>query len=452
MSPVDPGTAGELPRIPAPVPSGPSVTLRTSVVLRLVLVAGLALALLVPIGFIGLLIQERRERRDAAVQEVTGKWGGQQTVTGPILSIPVRVPPAGGPARTLHVLPENLSFHAVLTPETRYRGIFKVILYAARITLEADFPLPAPEGAPVQEEDLLWSEAFVSGGVSDPKGIQSLSGSAGGQPLGRPERLLQAKDVLAGMLSFRSPLAPGKVPARVTLEMELNGSDEIRFAPLGQHTKGTVECPWGDPSFVGDFLPEQREITAGTFRAAWNVSSWSRALPQQWLDSPAGQSNPTVGVQLFQVVDEYRKSARAVKYAILFVALTFLAFTVVDVLTRTPFHPVHYALVGLALVLFYLLLLSLSEYVVFHAAYGAASLATILLITLYVRGVVRRWGVAGAVAAVLAVLYAFLLVLLQMEDYALLLGSGLLFASLALVMHLTRRIDWFDLGNGTKAS
>jgi len=228
--------------------------------------------------------------------------------------------------------------------------------------------------------------------------------------------------------------------------MKVSGSDELRFVPLGKTTNGEMKCLWGDPSFLGDFLPEKREISAGGFHASWDVLSWNRTLPPRWTGRQAGLMGQILGVKLLQVVDEYRKSSRAVKYAILFVALTFLSFFVVDVLRRSPFHPVHYTLVGLALVLFFVLLLSLSEYLAFNLSYALSSGAIVLLIALYTRAISRRWGVAAAIAAVLAGLYAFLLVLLQLEDYALLLGSLLLFVSLAVVMYLTRRIDWFALG------
>jgi inner membrane protein len=184
-------------------------------------------------------------------------------------------------------------------------------------------------------------------------------------------------------------------------------------------------------------------VSASGFRAEWSVLDFNRNLPQSWTGAQKSISASTFGARFVMPVDEYQKNERAVKYAILFIALTFLGFFLIDTLGASPFHPVHYLLAGLALILFFVLLLSLSEHVAFNVAYSVASTAILLLVSLYLKGVTGKWSIAFSIGGILFGMYAFLFVLLQLEDLALLLGSVGLLGILAVVMHLTRRIDWF---------
>jgi inner membrane protein len=438
-------------------------SIRDSAVLRMGIVAVLGLMLLIPVSFISHLIWERERTRDSALREVTEKWGVRQTVTGPILSIPVKrtVKTKNDMAKTFvefaHFLPDKLTLQTRLTPEILYRGIYRVALYNAQMTVDADFPTPLVEENVVANLDavwkeasgdveIMWKEAFLTFGISDLKGVKGISGLTVDQRPLVPEPGLRTKDLVQSGFTFRMPLSPSQNPGHLKFEMSVNGSEDIRMVPLGRETKAYARSDWASPSFIGDFLPERREITDSSFTASWNVLHLNRNLPQSWNGPQQNLQASSFGVKLLLPVDEYQKNLRAVKYAVMFIGLTFLAFFIIDVLSRSPFHPIHYTLVGFALILFFILLLSISEHISFNSAYLIASLPVILLISMYTRGVTGLWRVTGMVGGILALLYGLLFVLLQLEDYSLLLGSVSLFASLATVMYLTRRIDWFGLG------
>ncbi|ABK18332.1 cell envelope integrity protein CreD [Syntrophobacter fumaroxidans] len=429
-------------------------SLRSSIVSRMLIVAVLGTVLVIPISLVTDLIQDRRHTRAEAVSEVTEKWGRQQTVTGPILTIPVKRKHklSDGTIKPYivhaHFLPDSLDCNAELSPSIRYRGIYRVVLYTAGLHLEAAFSAPALSENESADSEILWSDAFLTLGISDLKGIKDIHKAACEDSPLTPEPGLRTKDLLQAGFTFRTPLSPGQSRFRFVLDAGLNGSEELRFVPLGKTTQVRAQSSWADPSFVGDFLPEERNITDSSFKASWKVLHLNRNLSQSWIGPQPNLESSSFGVKLLLQVDEYQKNWRAVRYAIMFVALTFLAFGMIDVLNRSPFHPVHYTLVGLALVLFFVLLLSVSEYRSFNTSYLVASLPNIFLIGAYTRGVTRRWGVTAVIAGVLVALYGFLFVLLQLEDYALLLGSMGLFVSLSLVMFLTRRIDWFGMGSG----
>lgn len=427
-------------------------SLKDSIVLRMVIVAVLGIVLLVPISLVSGLISEREHTRNSAVCEVTENWGRQQTLVGPILTVPIKHTTKaedGTIMRTYvehaHFLPDSLTLNTQISPEIRKRGIYRVVLYNAQLNMEADFPKPLFSENMISDGEILWKEAFITLGISDLKGIRNISRAiCGDQPLTAEPGLLTQGLVQAGF-TFRMPLSADGSGLHFALDASLNGSEELRVAPLGKQTNVTARSSWGNPSFIGDFLPEKREITDNSFNATWNVLHLNRNLPQAWTGVQRGLDNSSFGVRLILPVDEYQKSSRAVKYAIMFIALTFLAFTIIDVLTQSPFHPIHYTLVGFALILFFVLLLSMSEHLSFNISYFIAGIAVILIISLYTQGVTRRWELAAAIAGTLAALYGFLFVLLQLEDYALLLGSMGLSISLALVMYLTRRIDWFGV-------
>jgi len=438
-------------------------SMRDSVLLRMGIVAVLGVMLMIPIVVVGQLIWERQMTRQTALSEVTQKWGIKQTVSGPVLTVPVKETimvkddTSKVSIKYAHFLPNVLSVNTRLSPEVRYRGIYRVALYNAQLSVQADFATPRLDeilATQVEwvrrdrstEVEILWKDAFITMGITDLKGVRKISGVAADGQLLTAEPGLRTKDFIQSGLTLRMPLSENQNPCRLRLEMSLNGSEEILVVPLGRETKVDMHSAWASPSFIGDFLPEKREITADSFSASWNVLHLNRNLPQSWVGTQPNLQASSFGVKLLLPVDEYQKNSRAVKYAVMFIGLTFLAFFVLDVLFGSPFHPIHYTLVGLALILFFVLLLSISEHVSFNIAYLIASVAIVLLIAMYARGVTARWDMTAMVTGVVALLYGVLFVLLQLEDYALLLGSLGLFASLAAVMYLTRRIDWFGLG------
>jgi inner membrane protein len=433
--------------------------LRDSVAVKMVTTGILILVLLIPLGMIGSLIAEREQRGNQAAEEVAAIWGGCQVLGGPALTVPYLMHDGkdkdGKPLTStvdVRFLPETLKVEGRIVPERRHRGIFEVVVYRADLQWSGTFRRPRFEPWGVAPEDILWQDAYLSLGVPDLRGIRS------GVGLAWRDRALQfepgGKETGLWDSSLRASvpdLKKGRDGEIYTFAFDLgvDGSRQLRFLPLGRQTTVALKSSWPSPSFSGAFLPESRRVTGTGFDARWNVSWFGRSYPQQWRTDEADRlapqgalDNSAFGVDLFLPVDAYQKTERSVKYGVLFLLLTFLTFFLYEMFNPFSLHPVQYLLVGAALCLFYLLLLSISEHIPFGFAYLIASVATVLLIGGYSVAILRGAVRALLMTAVLGALYGYLYVLLKLEDYALLLGSIGLFLILALVMYLTRRSDW----------
>lgn len=441
--------------------------LRESVLFKLFLVGALMLALLIPLVMVSGLISERQIRHDQTATEVAHSWGLEQTLGGPVIKVPYHLhgkDENGKPQTwTVHAifLPEELAVTGKIQPERRSRGIFEVAVYRTELSWKGTFRRPSFTAWGIADTDILWNEAELAFGVPDMRGLRrGVKVSWAGEGLD-----LAPGGSIEGMWSrgLRTPL-PGLAahePGRIypfAFDLVLDGSRSLKFLPLGQQTTVKLSSPWPDPSFVGAYLPESRQVRETGFEASWSVPYFGRSYPQQWRSTEASTVAPqdafdasAFGVDLFLPVDAYQKTERSLKYSMLFLLLTFLTFFLYEVFNPFSLHPLQYLLVGSALVLFYLLLLSISEHAPFGIAYAVASAATVGLIGGYAAAILRGRLRALGTAAALAALYGYLYVLLQAEDYALLLGSVGLFAILALVMFVTRRIDWYAPRPGGKA-
>jgi len=441
---------------PAPAPT----RLRYPVMIEIAILGGIGIVLIVSLGMIQGLVTERSERAKAARAEIASGWGAQQTVGGPVLVIPYRV---RTDATTVVVqrarfLPSELKVTGKIYPERRHRGIYETVLYSSDLAIEGAFARPDFSGWNIAPEDILWNEAFISLELTDLRGIRGNPLLRwNGQPLpiegGGGDTTLWSSGIHSSIPT------PGAERDSFTLSLHLNGSETISFLPMGGETQIEIASPWPNPSFCGAFLPDSRTITPGGFRARWSVSSMARSFPQRWRtagDDDSGIVNAigssAFGVGLFSPVGHYQKTERSVKYGALFIVLTFLTFFLYELLSPVTLHPVHYLLVGGALCLFYLLLLSFSEQVSFAFAYAIASIATIALISCYSAVLLRSRRRLLGLIGVMALLYGYLYVLLQLEDWALLMGSIGLFAILAGVMYATRNVDWGSAHTGGKTA
>ncbi len=439
----------------SPVPPQRLFGLKPSALLTLksVLVAGLTLALMVPLFMVYDAIAERHGRYREAVQEIGRAWGLPQRIAGPTLLVPYTTSERqiNGEMRVyrhqLRALPETMTIAARATPEVRYRGLFEAVVYVVDVDIFGEFVVPdlaehRPDGT------LDPAGIAVQIGVSDPRsislegGLQYGDGTLTLEPVQDP--------VLGGMLEGRlgaqRSFAPGdRVPYRI--RMKLNGSERLSFLPLGRETKVSVAAPWGSPSFFGAYLPAERAISDSGFDAAWRVSYLGRGYSQVWSEagSPANFAEAigrsTFGVDFLQTVTPYRETERAVKYGILFIALTFVLYLMFEMVSGTAIHLLQYGVVGLSLCAFYLLLLSLGEQLGFFWAYAISAAAVVGQTTAYTYGATRRAQFAAGFGAGLGGLYAFLYVLMQMESYSLLSGSLALFAVLSALMWMTRNLN-----------
>lgn len=422
--------------------------LKDMTILRMIIVAGLALFLLIPTYFVESVIEERQQRRTSATDEVSQSWGGNQTIIGPIVTIPYKEffkDEKGNlitSIRYAHFLPSRLNIRSALDPEIRYRGIYQVALYKGRFEIDGSFGSLDLSRFNVQTQNALWKEAFVTLGIADLKGVRdTISLNWNGSSINSSPGV-QSNDVVSSGVTFAPTVSSGSA---FSLVIDLNGSSEIAFVPLGEITMVSMEAKWGDPSFTGGFLPSTREITPAGFRADWKVLNLNRNFPQAWIGDRYDVLKSSFGAKLYLPVDHYQKTTRTVKYALLFIVLTFASLFLSEMMAKTVLHPIQYALIGFALVLFYLLLLSLSEHLGFNLAYVVSTLLVIMLVSLYASWITSKKRIAFTASAVLLILYTFLYVTLQIQDYALLFGTFGLLITLGIIMYVTRHIDWFSL-------
>jgi inner membrane protein len=427
----------------------------------------LTIVLLIPITWVYSTVSERASRRNEAVNDVSATWGAMQIVGGPVLTVPYYYTVTDAQGRkqeTLayaHLLPRDLTVEARLAPEQRRRGIFDVVVYRGDFTISGRFVYDSFDWVRPVAERIDWSSAVLSVGISDPRG---LSRRATVTWNGREEPFV-AGVAPAGLfrtgIQARVPFPAGPSAGSDTafsFNIAANGTRGVRMLPAAADTTVRVSSTWPHPSFLGGPLPDQRQGSDSGFTATWRVPDLGRGYPSRWSSLVFNEELATratssaFGVDLIQPVDIYLQTERAVKYAVLFLILTFMVFFLWEVSGTALLHPVQYAFVGFALCVFYLLLLSISEHAGFDVAYATASLGTTLLIGGYARAVLGGLRQAGSVVGSLAGLYGFLYLLLRLEDYALIAGSIGLFIVLACLMFITRRMNWYELRLGRAAS
>lgn len=436
---------------PLPPDTEPTFWQRQSATLKGMVIFFLVLILLIPTFMVAELIREREGRQIEAVDEVSGKWGRQQVLGGPALVIPYeqQTRSADGKeiireTKSLYLLPDELRVTGAISPEKRYRGIFEVVLYGSTLVFEGNFPRAAFEQLLPAGATVFWDKAQLTVGIPDLRGLEDQVTLAwnGRQRVFEPGAMAPG---LAGS-GIHAPVEVDAAAERYDfrIEMALKGSGALFFTPVGKVTTVQLSSPWADPSFTGAFLPDEKTVGAQGFDARWKILNLNRNYPQAWTgDQAISFSESTFGVEFLLPVDNYQKSTRSVKYAILFISLTFLVVFFIEMRQSRRVHPFQYALIGLALVIFYTLLVSLSEHMSFNTAYAVAALMTIGLTSLYARALFASGRMALLVGGTLGVLYGFLFVTLQQQDYALLIGSLGLFFILATVMYFSRQINWY---------
>ncbi|HKX10634.1 MAG TPA: cell envelope integrity protein CreD [Stellaceae bacterium] len=440
--------------IGAPAQDTPSglARLMAAPALKAVMIGGLLLLMLIPLQYVSAIIQEREARQAEVVREFQRSWGPAQSVTGPILVVPYWTSP-DKPRRYLHVAPSEAKTTVQLTPELRKRGLFHSVVYTAAVRLSGAFVMPpdvaAPDGAA-----LLWPEAFVVLTASDLRALKStasLSWSGRALPWSDCPQMADGtcgdEPFVVARPALAAPPAAGRAIPFDT-QFELRGTSAFRFAPIGQEVDLALSAPWPTPSFVGAILPATSRVTADAFEAAWHVSSNVATGRAVWSSSSVlggqgwRQPEDQIGVELLEAVPTYQMVDRASKYAILFLALSFLTYFLFELVSRARIHFVQYGMMGASIALFSLLLISLSEPLGFEQGYAISSALILLQASLYTAAVTRRWGLALKFLAILAALFGFLYVVLTLETYSLVTGSLALFVTLSLVMVVTRRLDW----------
>jgi len=428
---------------------------RNRIVLKSFWIGFLTLLLLIPTFLIHGLVGEREDREHEAVAEISSRWAGPQTVNGPIIGIPYieNVSNNSGGSRPekhwAYFLPGKLDIHSRIIAEHRYRGIFQAIVYSTELQVRCHYDSLHLQELELSSASVLWSEAAVFFDLSDLRGLKEdvnlrLDTHTGGADLDLvPAKFStdQFRNALSAPLPTWLPAAAGG-PLEFSATIQLKGTGNLSFIPAGRETKVEASSPWRDPSFTGSSLPDVRSIKDSGFVADWRTLALNRSFPQQWKGNTIDFTPTAFGVNLIVPVDTYQQTTRCVKYAILIILMTFTAFLLIEWVYARPIHSLQYLLVGFALCLFYTLLLSFSEYFGFNIAYAVAGVATISLITWYVGSMLRSGKMSSFICLFLAVQYGFVFTLIQLQDYALLMGSVGLFITLAIVMYFSRKIKW----------
>ncbi len=426
--------------------------------LKILMVLGMTLAILIPLSMIRGTIHERQAYRETAVATVARSYAGEQAITGPVLVVPyveiveVEEKDAVGASHRVRreqaghwtYFPTTMEIGGKLLPSTRRLGIHEVRVYEFNATTNAAFHVRIPGDTDSNTPRSIGRPRLVYG-FSD---VRGLVGAPTLKLDGRVQALQQGLGGGKGSgvhSQLAMPRAGQALDFQARLAYALAGTESLSIAPLGKSNRIVIDSSWPHPQFNGAFLPRSKRIDSHGFHAQWDVSSLATNAQAQYISGSRGGLDK-IGVSMVEPVNIYSQADRATKYGLLFVALTFVGFFMFELIRQLRIHPIQYGLVGLALAIFFLLLVSLSEHIAFSWAYLAASVACIGLLGFYLSAVLQSVARGIGFSTMLALLYGALYGLLISEDNALVLGAGLLFVILTVIMVVTRRIDWYRVG------
>ena len=417
--------------------------------IKIILIALLIIVLIIPITMVQNMIMERNKTANEASAEVQQKWSKPQNITGPILVIPYKEyieqenKMRQTDIRYLYILPEKLQISGNIETENLKRGLYDIVVYRSSIKLSGSFDFTDLQQKNITGQQLLLNEAKLTIGISDLHGITE-------QVEGKWK-----DEILSFNPGVNNPLILSGVSCPISLSnmeeeipfginLRIKGSESAMFTPLGKTTLVSLKSNCSTPSFTGAFLPENREVAENGFSATWKILNLNRNYPQVFTGEnwSIDLNDSTFGVNLLLPVDQYQKSIRSIKYAFLIIILTFVICFFVEVLHKKNINPFQYLLIGLALCLFYTLLVSISEHLNFTLSYVIATTMTIGLLTFYLSGILKIKKTAITIGGMLLLLYTYIFILIQMEIYALLVGSIGLFIILAIIMYCSLKINW----------
>lgn len=448
-----------------------------SIMIKLFSIGFLVLLLLLPASWIQDLMQEREARAEGAIQEISSKWSGSQTLAGPILVIPHKVQDKVDKGKDgieiyertekYFFLPEKLSVTGNLTPDVLHRGIFDAVVYTSALGIRADFKKPDFTKLNIAPENVLWKDAYMIFPLTDLRGISDKlvftvgDSEKSTEPSNNLGVSVQRKNAInagtyryadtasdshyatSGVIASLNWQTADDFNGNTSIALNLKGSEQLTFVPTGKTTDVKLTGTWNNPSFDGEFLPESREITDSTFSATWKVLHYNRPFSQQWNTADEKLSGADFGVKLILPVDQYQKSIRTSKYGQLIIILTFMALFLVEITRKVRIHPFQYILIGFALIIYYTLLLSFSEQIGYNAAYAVASISTVILISLYSISFLKDKGLVALFTSLLVVFYTFIFVIILQQDFSLIIGSVGLFLIVGALMYFSRKVSWY---------
>jgi len=457
-----------------------------TLLIKTAVIAVIGVILLLVLESVSGTIWERQNYQREAKSSVARSWTGTQKVFGPVLVVPYSVKwkteewSEDGKRKIVrnktrngkkYILAEKAQLISRVETDIRYQGIYQFPVYSTDLNISGNFTLDSmAEGIhvklPSPRAVVTYDQPYVSVAVSDARGINSVPllkwstkeyAFKAGSQLSFMDRGIHAPlsvDLLKVIKSSSNNSANVELLFPFSLDLSLRGMDEIKFYPTALNYQLSLSSPWPHPKFQGDFLPLSRTISDQGFDALWEVSSFASNIEEKMVlcenNKCENIMQGSFGVGFIEPVNIYLQSERSLKYGFLFIVLIFVAFFLFEILKRLPIHPIQYALVGLAIALFYLLLLSLSEHMNFLLSYLIAAFGSVLLISFYLITVLRNKKTAFLFGGLLTLLYFTLYIIVSAEDFALLMGSALVFIVLAAVMMATRNIDWYQVEGGSK--
>jgi inner membrane protein len=437
--------------------------LKTSITARMIMIITIILILLIPLTYIKDLIREREFRQNDVVNEINQKWGEEVLLYGPILKVPYKTYKEKSVFNQntkqytteketiqnyVYCFPKTLDIKADVSSKKKKRNNFESVVYKSMIDINGNFEKPNFSSKSIDDKDIIWNKSSIIFKTTNLKGIKN-------------EIVLELdKNKYSFQTNYNSNsnsnldelesdfLKPENVDftksQKFSIHMAYNGSKSMRFIPIGKTTTTQMTSNWKNPSFTGNYLPqnEDEKVTENGFKANWKILDINRPFSQQFFNQLPNLNEYSFGTNFIVPIDEYQKSNRSAKYGFMVIGLTFLIFFLIQTMSKINIHPFQYVMIGIALVMFYTLLISISEHSSFLKAYLISGSAVITLITLYSKSILNNIKFVLLIFACLSALYGFIFVIIQLESFALLVGSIGLFLILALVMFVSRKIDW----------
>lgn len=418
---------------------------------KMIIVLILALVLLIPSFWIMEIIRERKQLQDNVEKELAALWGKNQELSGPVLNIPYSyyddledLQESNETTAIAHFLPEQLKIQCELLPEIRKRGIYKLPVYQSNVRIESKFNVPDFAKLNINPKFVKWDEAYFTLGISDLRGVRNDLAVTINDESFEIIPGVEDNDLFQSGITIKTPTLNFSDGINFQSNIMLNGSADFQVEPFGKTSDIEMKSAWSDPSFIGAFLPANYDVSEDGFKANWTVTHINRNFPQQWISNKYKKRDSSLGVKLLMPIDHYQKTTRSAKYAILFIALNFIVFLFIEIRNKKRIHPFQYSLVALALLLFYTLLTSIGEQIGFNAAFSISALAISGLITWYSYSILKKIKPTISIAALQIALYVFLFTILQLQDYALLMGSIGLFIILGIIMKASQKIKWYN--------
>lgn len=433
---------------------------RTSITARMLAVGFILIVLLIPLSFVKGLIRERGARQHEVIREINEKWGNEVVLYGPVIKVPYKtykekrtydeksktyLKTYEDVLHTAYFLPATLNAESKIDTEPLERGIYESVVFSSDIAMNGTFDGFDFSQEEVPEKDILWDRASLLFKTSNLKGIQDEIIVT----IGEEHLVLKPKfddsylsELSSGYLKKLKSIKDSKIDFKMNIIV--NGSEQLKFIPIGKETKVAMISDWHSPSFTGNFLPDDKtkQISENGFQANWKVLETNRQFGQQFFDRLPDLTAFAFGTNLIIPIDDYQKTERTSKYGLMIIGLTLFVFLMIQIISKINIHPFQYLMIGLALVMFYTLLLSISEHQNYLTAYLIAGVSVVLLITLYSRTILKNKKFPLFIFGSMTALYGFIFVIIQLENYALLVGSIGLFVILAIIMFTSKKIDW----------